>query len=128
MIGNVQDAINNFCLYTVPLDGEVVGSSTIKGLTPRDHDVLMLVNEFSSQNYRKAGLDWSSDEAKYKIEEKREFQVWTDKKRSVDFIITTCPEKYKKFRDANELCVRLNLKKREDRVRLFQYIVYDNMT
>jgi hypothetical protein len=128
MLGNVQDAINNFCQYTVPLDGEVVGSSTIKGLTPRDHDVLILVGEFSSQNYKRAGLDWNSNEAKYDIERLGLFQVWTDKKRNVDFIITTCPEKYGKFKDANELCVKLNLKKRDDRVRLFQYIVYGNMT
>ena len=129
MIGNVQDAINNFCAHSVPIDGEIVGSSTIKGLTPRDHDVLMLVGSFNSSAYRNAGLKLApATEKKYQLEADGPFQVWTDEKRNVDFIITRCEEMYQKFKDANELCVKLQLKKRDDRVRLFQYIVYGKMT
>jgi hypothetical protein len=113
----------------MPLDGEVVGSSTIKGLTPRDHDVLILVAAFNNEAYRRAGLESPyACQKTYGLEETNNFEVWTDEKRNVDFIITDDPEMYKKFSDANELCVKLDLKKREDRVRLFQYIVYGNMT
>ena len=125
----VQDAINNFCTYTVPIDGEIVGSSTIPGLSPRDHDVLILVGKFDAFTYKRAGLvQTSAAKEKYQLEVDGPFQVWTDEKRNVDFIITRSEELYQKFKDANELCIRLNLKKRDDRVRLFQYIVYGKMT
>lgn len=129
MLGTVQDAINNFCQYTTPIDGEVVGSSTIKGLTPRDHDVLILVGKFDAKAYKQAGLKSpKACQKKYEMEATNSFEIWTDTGRKVDFIITDDLDMFKKFKDANELCVRLNLKKRDDRVRLFQYIVYGNMT
>ena len=124
-MSKVQDAINNLCQYTVPLDGEVVGSSTIKGLTPRDYDVLIWMGHIDRGKLRKAGLVPLGEEKEYDLQEG--FEVWHDHSRNTDFIITPCKELYDKFKDANELCVKLNLKKRDDRIQIFQYVVYGNM-
>lgn len=47
---------------------------------------------------------------------------------NINYIITSSPRFFKKFADANQVARTLLLTRKEDRITLFQYIVYGNLS
>ena len=111
---------------------KVIGSSTIKGASPKDRDVLILSKQRNDVLLEAAmnniGLYTNTEtDSEYELDES--FMVFKDETADpkIDYIVTRHRDMYKKFSDANDLAVKLGLTDKEDRITLFQYILYENL-
>ena len=71
-----------------------------------------------------AGFEWESNEH-YQLAARDGFMSW--RRDDVNFIVIANPELNRRHRLATELCRKLNLMKKADRIMVFQAILYDNV-
>jgi hypothetical protein len=102
---------------------DFTGSQVIGGATSdSDFDILVQVKEIrSATDYITGGYTWSTVEYGL-IGEDTHFQSL--KHGSVNLILTDKTEFYDLFMLATKTARMLNLTKKEDRIRLFQFILY----
>jgi hypothetical protein len=88
---------------------------------PEDFDDLIL--KISDNGYDLGGSDVFAAE-EISLNEWDGFQSW--KKGDINLIITTSKEFFDKFVEATEIAKELNLLQKEDRITVFQKILYNN--
>jgi hypothetical protein len=110
------------------IDMEVIrfdftGSQVIGGATSdSDFDILVQVKEIHpTENYNTGGYEWHAVDYGM-VGEDINFQSL--KHESVNLILTNKTEFYDLFMLATKTARMLNLTKKEDRIRLFQFILY----
>lgn len=123
-----SDTVQNLAMPLLELDHIAawpVGSQTIpRAAKPdSDHDYLVLVEEIEPGNLSEAGFKLDSDDTHYDPTQ-GQFNSWRQGK--VNLIVTRHRWFARKFLEANELAKRFKLIDRDDRVALFQAILYGN--
>ena len=74
-----------------------------------------------------AGYKYSSaDQDEYDVNGEGSFRCY--RKGDVNLIVTDCEDMYNKWQDATELAKAMKLNDKEQRIRLFQYVLYGNTT
>jgi len=103
-----------------------VGSRTIDGAANEcsDYDFLVVSSNGSGVSVLPDLGFVLDDSAKHYEPASGVFNSW--RKGSVNIIYTNSGRFAKAFQNANALCVHLNLRNRDDRVAVFQSILYDN--
>lgn len=110
---------------------DIVGSSLIEGVDPKDLDFLVLTNcsgflgaEDGNNACGAFGNDWFPPAALYDGEN----DTWgTLRRANVNLIVTIDPEWYARALVANEVCVALSLQSKADRIVVYR-VVRDGMT
>ena len=131
--------LNKTDWYTMSRKSQMVGSQTIEGAATAGSDVdwLILVwsRHYAVMTAEKAGFQLSSnihlDIGPYRP------STWETKfhpkfvslidSNNTNLIITSSSKFYHKFAAANDLAVKLKLTDKNDRIALFQYILYGNL-
>lgn len=85
---------------------------------PSDTDVSLIVSELS-----RLGFKWEGS-IHYQTAAIDGFMSW--RSGDVNFIVTASPEFARRHRTATALCTRLNLMNKQDRIALFQAVLYGN--
>ena len=118
----------------------MVGSQTIEGAATAESDVdwLILVwsKNYAVRNAAKSGFHLSSNihlnlghytASMWETKFHPKFISLVDQDKT-NLIITSSWKFYHKFAAANDLAVKLKLTDKQDRIALFQYILYGNLT
>jgi hypothetical protein len=126
--------------YTMSRKSQMVGSQTIEGAATAGSDVdwLILVwsKHYAVRNAAKSGFHLSSNihlnlgpytASMWETKFHPKFVSLVDQDNT-NLIITSSWKFYHKFAAANDLAVKLKLTDKQDRIALFQYILYGNLT
>lgn len=89
-----------------------------------DTDYVLLCSEGYEKSLRDKGFECSTSESAACIEYESMGNFLSYRKGNDNYIVTTDVEFYVKFVNATRLAKRLNLLKKEDRIALFQAILY----
>jgi hypothetical protein len=105
---------------------QIVGSRTIDGAAQDDSDFDFLVHKSRGEGVSvlpELGYDLELGNEHYEPADGK-FNSW--RKGKVNIIYTNCDQFYQAFQKANALCKALKLLNRDDRVTVFQAILYNN--
>jgi hypothetical protein len=108
----------------------MVGSQTIEGAAnaSSDYDILALAwsRPYAAKQLTKQGFySTSTQNLRYGVSSHCGFISMV--KGDINYILTSSPKFYNKFQTANSLAVALKLTNKEDRITLFQYILYGRL-
>lgn len=115
------------CLEVLkPIKAQRVGSTVVCNPAPQntDTDIIMLVKDRQPSVMSSLGFDLDTGGAHYEPSE-GQFNSW--RKDELNVIVTDCEVFYEKFIFASRISKALNLLKKEDRIKLFQAVLYSNV-
>ena len=99
-------------------------------VTTTDKDFVVLISTTfveADTQLEAAGYKYSSiDQDEYDVNGGGSFRCY--RKGDVNLIVTDCEDMYNKWQDATELAKAMKLNNKEQRIRLFQYVLYGNTT
>lgn len=121
---NIPDCIKEHCFYH-----QLVGSrvTCTPPPTDTDQDVLCMVNDWNELIANLEELGWQFDGSEHyanALDEGVGFRSYRN--GDVNLILTTEFEFYSRFMAATSIAKHLNLLKKEDRIALFQAVLYGN--
>jgi predicted nucleotidyltransferase len=92
-----------------------------------DRDILILVDKIDNLKYNLTSKDWDLESYIDYTEITPEEQFVSFRKDKVNIIATQSDIFYNRFLIATDLAKLFNLEKRDDRIELFQYVLYGNI-